>query len=250
MARDRISLDVDYLVKEYVNGASTNRLAKEFRVSRSVVDRRLVNAGVTLRTQSQAEAVKWSRMNTTQRERQVAAAPQASRGRKVPLNVKISSAKAKFANGSQSTSPLELRVKVALKRRGITTEKQTPIGPYNCDLTIPPVAVEIYGGKWHWHGHHLARVEDRFRYIMNAGWNIVVIAITDSFPLNRRVADYLATEINRLRSDPPKICQYRVIWGAGEFTTGGSLDDDKISIEPPFTSRRNPRTGRYETIPR
>src|SRR5690606_37643437 len=110
------------------------------------------------------------------------------------------------------------------------------IGPYNCDLAVHPVAVEVFGGGWHWHGAHYARAEERFRYIMNEGWYVLVVVVgfNGRFPLTPAVGDYVASEIERARRDPSLVGQYRVVWGAGEFSTGGRLEDDHFSIEPPF----------------
>ena len=136
-----------------------------------------------------------------------------------------------------------------LADRGIKTIPQFPIGRYNCDLATDSIAVEVWGGHWHWHGAHLARTEERFRYIMNRRWNILVVCIQKSFPLTAAVGDYVASYIKTLSSSPPNICEYRVIWGAGEFSTGGRADDDYFSVKPPFTRAHNLTTGRYMRIP-
>ena len=65
---------------------------------------------------------------------------------------------------------------------------------------------------------------------------------------------------------PPTIWKGQAYWGgregtfyaldaktgavAWEFETGGGAKDDEISIEPPFTRRRDPTTGLYENVPR
>jgi hypothetical protein len=79
---------------------------------------------------------------------------------------------------------------------------------------------------------------------------LIVVVQNGRFPLTPAVADYVATYIKETSRNPPTICQYRVVWGAGEFTTGGSVNDNKITCIPPFTRRRNCTTGRYETISR
>jgi len=159
-----------------------------------------------------------------------------------------------MAKGRQAkathVSEIELELAGMLSERGIETTPQLAIGPYNCDLAARPVAVEVFGGHWHWHGHHLARVEERFRHLMDAGWNILVIPVNFSSPLTAAVADYAASYIKATRRDPPAICEYRVVWRAGEFATSGCADDDEISIEPPFRSARDPATGRYKTVAR
>jgi hypothetical protein len=136
-----------------------------------------------------------------------------------------------------------------LQDRGIPTIAQQAIGPYNCDLGAYPVAVEVFGGGWHWYGDHVAIVPKRFRYILDAGWHILAVKIDAAFPLTSVTADYIAAYIQQARSDPSSRREYRVIRGAGETLASGSADDDQISIVPTFTAGRNV-LGQYTRVPR
>lgn len=249
MARERKSVDTDYLVREYLAGASTNKLAGQLGVSRGLVDKRLLAAGVKLRTQSEAESLKWAAKTVEERAAQVAAAHNAVRGMTRTEEDLSRRARSKQATKTLA-SGLEHFVYSELTARGLQLHQQTAVGPYNCDFTTGTVAVEIFGGAWHWTGLHLARTEKRFRYIMNAGYDILAIAVDRRFPFTPTVADYLAAEIDLLRRHPPAIREYRVIWGAGQASTGGSIQDDHVSIEYPFTNARDARTGKYKRIPR
>ena len=126
---------------------------------------------------------------------------------------------------------------------------QHAIGPYNCDLGAYPVAVEIFGGNWHWSGRHLLRSPERFRYILNAGWHILVLHITRRCPVTIEIADYVAAYVDETRRDPARRREYRVVGRAGELLTAGSVDDDEITIIPTFTSGRD-SLGRYKRISR
>ncbi|GAG79305.1 unnamed protein product, partial [marine sediment metagenome] len=61
-----------------------------------------------------------------------------------------------------------------------------------------------------WHGYHFAVVEKRFRYILNAGWTILVIAVSKLYPITSETADYIAAFIQRARRDPSLRRQYRM----------------------------------------
>lgn len=244
----RIPLDIDYIVEEYLAGKSEYALANELGVSRNVIRTRLLEADIEPRSHSEAGLVRAAQMTPAERMAQAAAAHEAATGRPKTFEEQCLAALTRQHN-RVGISRNERRLAKMLSRRNIIVVPQEAIGPYNCDLGAYPIAVEVYGGNWHWHGHHLERVPERFRYILNAGWHILVVADTQSFPLTEDTADYVAAYIQAARSDPTLRREYRVVWGAGEFTTSGSLDDDEISIEPPFTTTRD-SLGRYKRVPK
>lgn len=244
-----MDLPVRKIIRCYLDGESINALSKTFNVSRNVIDKRLKMSGIILRTQSEAESVKWANMTTSQRLNQVRSAHDATRGKPIPIEAIIKRAKTLEINPI-NVSIKEIRFRQMLYERGIHTVAQKAVGPYNIDLATHNIAIEIYGGNWHWYGRHLARIEKRFRYILNAGWFIYVLPINRDFPLTEAVADHCVTFINRIRRNKPSICQYFVVWGAGKYSVSGSLNDNKISIKRPFRSVRDSSTGRYKSIPR
>lgn len=244
-----VNLPAQDVISAYLSGDSENILAIRYGVSRRAVARVLELGGVTRRNQSQSETIKWSRMGTDRRREQTAAAREACRGREASFDELCARAKSREGNIALASAK-EVELADMLHSRGLDISTQLAVGPYNCDLATHPVVVEVWGGHWHFTGRHAARTPERFHYLMNTGWNILVVVITERFPLTPTVADYVTAYIEELRRNPPAVCEYWVIWGAGEFSTGGCADDDEITFVPPFTSRRNPTTGQYETIPR
>ena len=194
--------------------------------------------------------MKWSQMTTEQKRRQVEAAHAAARGQQKPFDVKCKAAKTREQTPEVYASPYESQLRALLARHDLHGIPQLAVGPYNCDLAIYPVSVEVWGGGWHFSGRHLARTPERFRYLMNEGWNIYVIVASATFPLTATVADQAATYIKQTCRNPPPICEYRVVWGASEFSISGRANDDEIAIVKPFTHRRDPRTGQYERVAR
>ena len=246
----RLELPTEEIVDRYRSGESINELADAFDVSRTPIYRRLREADVEIRGQSAAEKVKWEQMSEEDRKRQVAAAHEATRGSSKSWETLCRIAQTREERQSH-VSESERRLQSLLHERGIEDiTLQKAVGPYNCDLAIPPVAVEVFGGHWHWTGDHLRRTEKRFRHLMDRGWSVYVVPVTDSFPLTGAVADHLVAYINRARRAEAVACEYRVVWGAGEHVTTGGPEDDEISIEPPFTRGRDPSTGRYTDVPR
>lgn len=245
----RLDIDIDDLVREYLAGRSQKELSDSLGVSRPAIRRRLVERGIEVRDPSEAERTKWQRMNPEVRARQVAAAHAAARGRRRTDADLCQRALTRQERGL-GISGLEKRLASMLEERGLATVAQEAIGRYNCDLGAFPVAVEIWGGNWHWYGRHIARTEERFRYVLDAGWHLLVLHVTNRHPLSEGLADYVVSYVEKARRDPAARREYRMVWRGGELTTAGRADDDEISVVPPFGGTRDRSTGRYATVPR
>lgn len=244
----RIALDADDLVRRYLAGESVYGLSLALGVDRSVIARHLRESNITLRSHSDAGIIRARRMTPAQRKTQATAANCAAKGRRKTIAEQCLTAQTRQRRGI-GISSYERNLTSLLHKRGIDAIPQLAIGPYNCDLGADPVAVEVFGGGWHWHGYHARIVEKRFRYILNAGWTILVIAVSKLYPITNETADYIATFIQRARRDPSLRRQYRMIRGDLEFMASGRLDDDEISIVPTFTRGRN-ALGQYTRVSR
>jgi len=216
---------------------------------RSSVELRLREAGIALRSQSEAERLKWSRMAPDTRAAQLSAAHTAARGRKATLAERTLRARTVEREQIQTTEA-ERTLRGMLDERGIIAIPQKAVGPYNCDLGAFPVAVEIFGGDWHFSGRHLARAPKRLRYLMDRGWSVLMVQITERYPLDAAVADYVANFIHAARGEPASRREYRVIRGAGETLAAGRSDDHEISIVPALRNMRDKGAGGYEAISR
>lgn len=242
-----VTPDRDTVLDLYDSGIGAHGIAKRLGCkSRGQVQRIIIDSGRSLRDRSAQQQARMDAATREQRLALTAAAHASVRGKAQDpaLLIKRAMARTKLVGRD------ELVLSAMLANRGISTDQQTPVGPYNCDLTSGAVAVEVWGGNWHWHGRHIARCEKRFRYIMDRGWNILVVVVNRTSPMNESVADYVASYIQESDADPSSVREYRVIWRAGEDSTGGRSDDAHFSVEPPFGGRRNPTNGRYERVAR
>ncbi len=237
------------MIRRYVAGESEYALANSLHVARECIRRHLIHGGITPRGCSDAALVRASKMSPEARSAQAAAAHVAATGRRKPFEESCRIAQGRELHGN-SISDNERFFRNLLTERGIETIPQKAIGPYNCDLGAFPVAVEIFGGHWHWYGYHARVTDKRFRYILNAGYHILVVADYGRVPICEATADYAVTYIESMRSDPSARREYRVIRGAGELIASGSVDDEHISIVPTFTIGRNPTNGQYIHVPR
>jgi len=109
-----------------------------------------------------------------------------------------------------------------LKERGLPATLLQAVGPYNVDVATGSVAVECYGGAWHNSGRAAARWPQRVRYLLDAGWHVLVIWIEPSYyPLTVEAVDYVVALAQLAGSDPSAVRQYRVIRGTGKVVAFG-----------------------------
>ena len=86
---------------------------------------------------------------------------------------------------------------------GLAPAIQIACGTYNLDIAVHPVAVEIHGGAWHGYGTHGAGAIQRSRYILDAGWTLIVIWVNERrHPLSAAAADYVVALREESERDP------------------------------------------------
>jgi very-short-patch-repair endonuclease len=219
MARERVTLDTDDLVRRYVEGASENQLAKELGVSRSVVARRLAKAGVERRGRSDAERLKWASLRTdrTAVERQCGAAWNATRGRVKSDAEKAKAARTNFLNATRIGRG-EDRLATGLTGLGLTVEQQFPCGPYNVDVAVREgaIAVEIMG-TWP-KANGTTPYAERVEHILNAGWLLLWVDIAWGKPLRvAHVAKYVLAW--------PQFAGRHEAVGRGQWVIRGDAED-------------------------
>ena len=245
----RYDLDVNDLVNRYLAGESEKALADSLGVSRTVIRRRLIETDTPIRGRSEAETLKWARMSETERARQVTAAHMASRGRTASTRERIRIAATVETNWRSHITPDEDRLLGWLEARGVDVVPQQQVHVYNCDLGTFPVAVEVFGGNYHWMGRHKARLSERFRCFFDAGWHVLVVHVTANHPLSESAANHIVTYLESARRNPSARREYRMIRGESEPMLI-CTENDQIPDVYPFTSRRDPTTGRYKSVPR
>lgn len=231
---------IDYLPEQEITDLYTSgnvsefALSKRYGVDRSTIHKIILAHGITPRTQSETERIKWARMSPEQRVAQVAAAHQATLGRKHTEEERHKMALAQFIS-KKHTSPIEQELIKLINDRGISCEGQFPVGRYNLDIAIhiPPIAVEIFGGGWHGYGHHKAIFLERTEYLLNNGWSVLVIWInTKRHPLRTAVCDHIIAFMDELSSNPTARGQYRMVFGDGESVPIASrYFNDRATIE-------------------
>src|SRR3990167_3124086 len=206
------------LFRRYQAGEPENKLAREAGISRTTMRRRLLEAGIIPRDISGSMYLRWAEANPKQRQAMLEAAHAATRGIKVPISAKIKHALT-VENKLLQASPVELEFAKRLQAYGFKVIPQKAVYIYNLDIAIqsPPIAIEIYGGRFHSMGNHLLRHFKRTKYLLNHGWSVIIIWIDAlRYPLSLACDDYIIRWADELRRNPTARSQYRVILGNGQ----------------------------------
>lgn len=241
--RARIDALADQIVPRYLAGESTAELMVEFGIgNRNAIKRLVEESGHWWRGRPGSMKTRMARMTFAERQANAAAANEAARGRVHSLEERIQRAQT-VETRQLHVAPAERLLGCWLKKRGIESIPQKAIGPYNADLGAAPVAVEIFGGSWHNTGRHAARTPDRARYILNEGWNLVIVWNDRRLaPFDTGCADYIAAFHERSRRDPTFRGEYRVIWSDGKEASPASPDLDNLALKPSRSGRKRRRS--------
>jgi len=218
----------------YLAGESENSLAVSLGVSRGTIRKRLVDAGVMIRGISEANQLMVGQRSAEENLANTQAAHAAKRGKPNSFKMRCQAAVTREIK-QLHTSPSELLVQRWLADRGVEATVQKAIGPYNADLAVHPIAVEINGGGWHAYGRHRKRAAERTRYILNEGWNLLFVWVDlNRYPLTEAVADYIVSFLEETRRDPTLRGQYRVIRGNGQLQPTSGNDVNEVALIPPL----------------
>lgn len=247
--RRRLEAVLPDILKRYEFGIGLKAVAEEFGFAPQWLKSELDARGIKVRGRSEQQ---FARMAITPIETLQEMAIRNGFGIKgvAPnFETRCKAAETRFNTLAIKTSRLEREFAAILDKKGIDYLFQKNIGPYNADFVIGTVAVEIWGGQFHFTGAHLERSPRRFKYFMDSGFDAVIIPTE---PGNSKITAGLAEEAIRqiqfLCTNPPAIREYRMIWRDGNFTTRFRNDGEDLSFERPFRNARDATTGRYYRV--
>lgn len=225
----------------YLAGESENALAKAFGVNRWTIRRRLDRAGVERRGRGEANRRMMAARTPEENRRNTEASHRAATGRKATLEERCKCALSRERNPS-NVGMNEPLLSDMLAERGVTCVPQKAVGPYNCDLAAGTVAVEVFGGNFHFGGRHWERLPKRLRYLLDRGWSVIMVVVdAHRHPLTGAGAQQVVAFIERLSSNPAARREYRMIRGTGELMSAGSDEDDERTIVETLGRGRNGR---------
>lgn len=167
--------DIDELSKSYLSGKTLLELGLERNCSYPVIRKRLVEAGIKMRSFSDVERLKWARMREEspgQFRKLIGRMSEANKGRKRSMSAKIRKATTCEMLGLHVRRG-EKEIADAIRNVGFFVTPQFAVGPYNLDLAISElgIAVEVLGSQWK--KSDTAKIRKRTKYILDLGWTII-----------------------------------------------------------------------------
>lgn len=193
---------------------SIKALAERFDVSRSAISRGFGRLGLSWRSRSDAELIKWRAMDIGARRRQVAAANAAIRGRPANQERLMRAAVSRQAS-LVKIGRLEVDLAGRLARCGFPNILQLAVGRYNLDIGLAPVAVEIQNATCA--PLLVPRLRKRCEYLADAGWNTIYLMTGRGIVIERPCLEKLVAFAKRSKRDPTFRRQHWVIGGAGKL---------------------------------
>jgi very-short-patch-repair endonuclease len=220
--RDRRYGDVSAAIKMYVDGATLSDSHQAFAIPRRHLEKAIIAAGETLRTQAQSLGLRYAHMTVSERRSVTAYANIAKRGRKASEK-SLHKRACTMERTLQLASRADLLFCMWMAQRGIKFTPQKAVGPYNIDCAIDEllVAVEI-NGDWHYFPGKTDTERKRREYVINAGWHIIDINIASRGVgkkwkwLRPASADKVVIMLEEFRSDKTALSKHSVIGGDGE----------------------------------
>lgn len=222
-----LDLPDDEIAKRYLSGETEQTLAKEFGVNRYAISTSLRFTNTPRRSLSDNYTLKSSKIPLKERKPVFNDHPGPY---KKTLEQRIKAAKEWEQKAKNwrvpHASTSEIILFNLLVGKGMDIILQQAVGPYNIDLGTFPVAVEVWGGAWHFSKDHT----ERFRYLFDNGWHLIIVYADPKLsPISIGAADYIVTFFEHTCLDPTTPREYRVIWGNGEIFSAGRFDDDNIA---------------------
>jgi hypothetical protein len=208
------------VVARFEAGESVQALSIDYGVSRVTVDRWLRHGGREPRNRSEAMLTRMAATDAAERARLTEAAHAAARGRKASPD-ELARRAASPGTRRRLVRLGENELAQMLRERGIIPEPQWPIGPYNVDLAVAPVAVEVHRRTGH--PMRTAVLRERAVHIADAGWRVLYVWCSQSVRTGRGVvcfseacADQVVAHVQRAQADPASVREHRVIRCTGE----------------------------------
>lgn len=241
------SIDAEKVIAMFHAGRGSAGIGKEFGTTGAVINRLLADHGIKPRSRSEQQQARMDNASPEEVARLTRKAHAASRGRVKSEDEIRKAAASRFASQSSRSSYLEETFDELMRERGYHGIRQFAIDKYNADFLFGNVAVEIFGGIWHWNGLHAARAEERIKTILDHGFHLIIIAAR-SQGVSPETADHTVALLDELGRDESAIRHYRMIASNGQLAIAQCSDDDHFTIEWPFRNVRDRTTGRYVAV--
>jgi len=234
------------VVSAYLYGFGIKGISDSVGCSIRSVINTLISNNINLRTASEQETIKWSIRTPEQRAKQVAQCHKSTIGRNVGHTERLKRSKSRegVINKRSKYEPI-VRDVLSNHKLNYTIAKAADV--YNLDFSIGNVAVEVFGGGWSLNRDRITKYIKRTIKIAELGYHCIFIVFGNRLTFN---GANLIANIKQLNSLPPGDCEYRVVWGDFNGSSGFSRNLEHSAFVFPFVNVRDAFTGRYKRIPR
>lgn len=236
-------------VREFYNkGYGITNISKRLGLNAMMLKSFMIKNGIKIRSLAEQNKINGRMLSDKSRKAIGEAARKFHSGKAISNEILDKMAESRYKTGNVRASVYEDFFAKFLDDKAIKYVRQLNIGKYNCDFSVFGIAVEIWGGQWHFSGAHAARNNERFKYILDSGVNVIIAPIPSQNGFTVAMAENIISHCKELSGNPPFITEYRMIWRDGETITRFRNNIDNFSFESPFTYARNRETGRYYSV--
>lgn len=213
----------------YKYGVGIVGIADRLEISRDLLKNELIRQGIKIRTQSEQESAKWAIMDEKSRKKQVKDCHIATKGCKKSFKTLEKRAKTMEKVKTLHIGIFESIIADKITSNGFSIVTQKAIGKYNIDIFVNGrIAVEVWGGGWHFYGRHKARFSKRTKEVLNSGHPLIIVNITNTCNIDA-IYSNLIRLLNILCSNPSPACEYWMIRSTGDLILGGNINNVNIS---------------------
>lgn len=208
MARVFTDREINDIIKAYESLESCKSIATRYEVSRTYLNKVLIQHGVAIRNRSAGMYARMALTTPEERLKLSEKAHDAVRGKTNTIETLIDKAKVREKT-MQYVGKGEDYLFDLMCERGLVARRQMACERYNIDFAFPPVAVELLFHS----SSPFSREPDRkkIEYLTKNGWAVLYIRLAQLSYLCERHADYAVSFVDEVGRNPALIGEYRVI---------------------------------------
>lgn len=221
----RLDLDVEEIARRYVAGESVFALAQRYHAGLHAIRDRIRAAGVPLRNRREAALVRTAQLSPQERAAHTEAASARRRAQPSSAQALHRQAIARQQRSDDRTLCEAGQIIVRmLKARGYQVDCCTPVGPYNVDITVGAVAVEVLTNA---RCASSKRQGQRLRRIMEHGYSVIFVRVDGRTvaPLYPRALQSIASFVAVRRRFPMQTHIFQIIRRNGTIFRFGTINE-------------------------
>lgn len=214
------------LAERYLSGVSMEKLAAETGMKYTTIKDHFLKDGVQLRTIQQRNKTRYSGTTLSCRRKLTEKANRTMRGRPMLRTAMEKGALTRSKGRCRSGAMIgkyERELLPFLRDRGFEVTPQKSVGPYNVDIAVGSVAVEI--STMTNHPALNTAFSKRTKYLIKSGYTVMYIWASGRFFPRAVTADKVIAMAKFAQRNPTSVRKYRVIRGTGQHVMFSAYPD-------------------------